>query len=77
VDLILLDVSLATPTNGFEFAANLRARAETADLPIIMLTAHGLDSDVLRSHEVGAAGYITKPFSTAGVVERVRAILEA
>jgi len=77
VDLILLDVSLATPTNGFEFAARLRSRPATADLPIIMLTAHGLDSDVRQSHEVRAAGYITKPFSTAEVVERVRAILEA
>lgn len=75
VDLILLDVGLATPTNGFDLAARLRRNARTERLPIILLTARGFASDVLRGREVGAAGYITKPFSTDEVVERVRAIL--
>lgn len=77
VDLILLDVGLATPTNGFDLAARLRRNARTERLPIILLTARGFASDVLRGREVGAAGYITKPFSTDEVVERVRAILGA
>jgi len=77
VDLILLDVALATPTNGFELAQKLRGDAATREVPIIMLTARGLAQDVLQGHEVGAAGYITKPFSTREVVERVRAIVEA
>jgi two-component system phosphate regulon response regulator PhoB len=75
VDLILLDVGLATPTNGFDLAARLRRNARTEHLPIILLTARGFASDVLRGREVGAAGYITKPFSTDEVVGRVRAIL--
>lgn len=75
VDLILLDVGLATPTNGFDLAARLRRNARTERLPIILLTARGFASDVLRGREVGAAGYITKPFSTDEVVGRVRAIL--
>jgi two-component system phosphate regulon response regulator PhoB len=75
VDLIVLDVALATPTNGFDLAAKLRRNAYTCDLPIIMLTARGFSSDVLRGREVGAAGYITKPFSTEDLIERVRAIL--
>ena len=75
VDLILLDVGLATPTNGFDLAARLRSNARTQNLPIILLTARGFAADVLRGREIGAAGYITKPFSTEEVVTRVRAIL--
>jgi DNA-binding response OmpR family regulator len=76
VDLILLDVSLATPTNGFDLAAKLRRNSSTRHLPIIMLTARGFAADVLRGREIGAAGYVTKPFSTEEVITRVRAILE-
>ena len=75
VDLMLLDVGLATSTNGFDLAARLRRNARTERLPIILLTARGFASDVLRGREVGAAGYITKPFSTDEVIGRVRAIL--
>jgi two-component system phosphate regulon response regulator PhoB len=75
VDLVLLDVSLATPTNGFDLAAKLRRNARTQHLPIIMLTARGFAADVLRGREVGAAGYITKPFSTEEVIRRVGALL--
>jgi len=75
VNLMLLDVGLATPTNGFDLAARLRRNARTERLPIILLTARGFASDVLRGREIGAAGYITKPFSTDEVVTRVRAIL--
>ncbi len=75
IDLMLLDVGLATPTNGFDLAARLRRNTNTEQLPIILLTARGFASDVLRGHEIGAAGYITKPFSTDEVVSRVRAIL--
>jgi len=75
VDLVLLDVALATPTNGFDLAARLRRNAKTQHLPIIMLTARGFASDVLRGREVGAAGYITKPFTADEVVRRVKAFL--
>lgn len=75
VDLILLDVGLETATNGFDLAARLRRNARTQDLPIILLTARGFAADVLRGREIGAAGYITKPFSTEEVVKRVGAIL--
>lgn len=75
VDLIILDVALATPTNGFDLAAKLQRNAKTRHIPVIMLTARGFSADVLRGREVGAAGYITKPFSTEDVIARVQAIL--
>ncbi len=77
IDLIILDVALATPTNGFDLAAKLQRNASTQHIPVIMLTARGFSADVLRGREVGAAGYITKPFSTVDVIDRVRAILGA
>lgn len=76
VDLIVLDVGLATPTNGFDLAAKLTRNSSTRHIPIIMLTARGFSADVLRGREVGAAGYITKPFSTEDVITRIRAILK-
>jgi two-component system phosphate regulon response regulator PhoB len=75
IDLMLLDVGLATPTNGFDLAARLRRNSRTERLHIILLTARGFASDVLKGREIGAAGYITKPFSTDDVVSRVQAIL--
>jgi len=76
VDLVLLDVALATPTNGFDLAAGLRRNARTKHLPIIMVTARGFAADVLRGREVGAAGYITKPFTAEEVIRKVRAFLD-
>jgi len=76
VDLVLLDVALATPTNGFDLAARLRRNARTQHLPIIMVTARGFAADVLRGREVGAAGYITKPFTAEEVIRKVRAFLD-
>lgn len=77
IDLVLLDVALATPTNGFDLAAKLRRNSKTKHLPIIMLTARGFAADVLRGREIGAAGYITKPFTAEEVVRRVQALLES
>jgi DNA-binding response OmpR family regulator len=68
-------VALSTPTNGFDLAAGLRRNAKTQHLPIIMLTARGFAKDVLRGREVGAAGYITKPFTAEEVIRRVKAFL--
>lgn len=77
VDLVLLDVALATPTTGFDLAQRLRDDERYHTLPIIMLTARGFAADVLRGREVGADGYITKPFSTEDVIHRVRTLLNA
>lgn len=77
VDLILLDVTLATPTNGFELARRLRSDPKTADIPVIMLTAHNLADDIRRGREVGAVGYISKPFSTSELLDQIQPILEA
>lgn len=73
-DLVLLDWMLPG-ISGIEICRRLRRRSETANLPIIMLTARGEEPDRLRGLETGADDYIVKPFSTAEVVARVRSVL--
>ena len=77
VDLLLLDVTLATPTNGFDLAAMLRKDERLAGLPIFLLTASGSTEDILRGREVGAVGYVTKPFSIDDLIGRIQTLLAA
>ena len=73
-DLILLDWMLPL-LSGIEVLRQLRNRPETRDIPVIMLTAKGEEADRLRGLDGGADDYITKPFSPAELLARVRALL--
>jgi two-component system phosphate regulon response regulator PhoB len=73
-DLILLDWMLPG-MSGVALARQLRADAYTKDIPIIMLTARGEESDKVLGLESGADDYITKPFSPRELMARIRAIL--
>ncbi|MGE0751489.1 MAG: phosphate regulon transcriptional regulator PhoB [Variibacter sp.] len=73
-DLLVLDWMLPG-VSGIELCRRLRARPETAQLPIIMLTARGEESERLRGLETGADDYIVKPFSVPELLARVRALL--
>jgi DNA-binding response OmpR family regulator len=74
-DLVLLDVMLPR-RNGFEVCQKLRADGWT-DLRIVMLTAKGRDLEIEKGLALGADAYVTKPFSTGELVERVAGMLEA
>ena len=71
-DLVVLDLMLPGK-NGFEICREIRKRG--IGIPLIMLTARGQDADKIRGLELGADDYITKPFSLAELVARVRAVL--
>ena len=73
-DLILLDWMIEG-VPGIEVCRRLRRRAETANVPIIMLTARGEEADRIRGLETGADDYVTKPFSPRELVARVGAVL--
>ncbi|HTI43985.1 MAG TPA: response regulator transcription factor [Vicinamibacterales bacterium] len=73
-DLIVLDLNLPV-LSGVEVCRILRARPETAKVPIIMLTARSTESDRITGLDVGADDYITKPFSLRELAARVRAVL--
>jgi two-component system, OmpR family, alkaline phosphatase synthesis response regulator PhoP len=73
-DLVLLDLMLPRMP-GLELCRRLRAQPDTAQLPIIVLTAKGSEVDRILGLEIGADDYIVKPFSPREVVARVKALL--
>jgi two-component system, OmpR family, alkaline phosphatase synthesis response regulator PhoP len=74
-DLILLDVMLPG-IDGWRVAEELAALPETREIPILFLSARSDRADEERAHEVGALGYITKPFDPEGLIDRIRDVLE-
>ena len=73
-DLVILDWMLES-LSGIEVCRQLRRIAETANVPIIMLTARGEEGDRIRGFETGADDYVTKPFSPRELVARTTAVL--
>jgi two-component system phosphate regulon response regulator PhoB len=73
-DLVVLDWMLPK-VSGVEVCRRLRARPETRNLPIIILTARGEESDRIRGLDTGADDYIVKPFSMSELAARIRAVL--
>jgi two-component system, OmpR family, phosphate regulon response regulator PhoB len=73
-DLLVLDWMLPK-VSGIEVCRRLRSRAETRNLPIIMLTARGEESDRVRGLDTGADDYLSKPFSMSELAARIRAVL--
>ncbi len=73
-DLIVLDLMLPG-MDGLEVTRVLRGNDDTRDLPIVMLTAKGEESDIVTGLELGANDYISKPFSPRVLMARIRAIL--
>ncbi|PRD63993.1 response regulator transcription factor [Malikia granosa] len=75
-DLVLLDVMMPKKS-GFDVLQAVREHDELAGLRILMLTAKGRDTDMAKGLALGADDYMTKPFSTRELVEKVRALLGA
>jgi two-component system phosphate regulon response regulator PhoB len=73
-DLVILDWMLPG-LSGIEICRQIRARPETRDIPVIMLTARGEEGDRIRGLATGADDYVVKPFSVAELMARVKAIL--
>jgi two-component system, OmpR family, phosphate regulon response regulator PhoB len=73
-DLIVLDWMLPK-VSGIEVCRRLRQRNETRNVPIIMLTARGEESDRVRGLDTGADDYLVKPFSMTELTARIRAVL--
>jgi two-component system phosphate regulon response regulator PhoB len=73
-DLILLDLMLPD-IGGMEICANIRKNPRLRDLPILMLTARGGESDRIDGLEAGADDYIVKPFSIRELLLRIQVVL--
>ena len=72
--LVLLDIMIPR-MDGIEVCRRLRANPITRDIPVIMLTAKSEEHDVVLGLDAGANDYITKPFSKAILLARIRAVL--
>jgi two-component system phosphate regulon response regulator PhoB len=73
-DILLLDWMLPK-VSGIEVCRRLRQKTETRNLPILMLTARGEESDRIRGLDTGADDYVVKPFSMTELLARIRAVL--
>ena len=73
-DVVILDWMLPH-LSGIEVCRRLRGRMEMRNVPIIMLTARGEESDRIRGLDTGADDYITKPFSMTELLARLRAVM--
>ncbi len=73
-DLILLDWMLPG-CSGPDWVRKLRSRASTRRIPVILLTARGQEQDKVQGLESGADDFITKPFSNAELLARIRSLL--
>ena len=72
-DVVILDVSLPEgDSSGFDLCKEIRTFAE---VPVIMVTARTREVDIVRGLELGAADYLTKPFSSVELLARTRAVL--
>lgn len=75
-DLVVLDVMMPY-MDGFEVLKNLKSDPETADLPVIMLTAKAQDADVFRGWQSGVDCYLTKPFNPMELLTFVKRIFDS
>lgn len=73
-DLLILDLMLPD-IGGLEICRRLKQWPETRELPIVMVTAKGEETDIVTGLEIGADDYVVKPFSPRILMARVRAVL--
>jgi DNA-binding response OmpR family regulator len=75
-DLLLLDIMMPV-LDGFQVLRKLKSQEETKNIPVIILTAKGLEKDIVTGIEMGAVDYITKPFSFAELSARMKRALDS
>ena len=73
-DLVLLDVMMPQKS-GYEVCKRIRERADWRHIKIIMLSAKGRDSEVNKGLSTGADVYVTKPFSTRELMDKIKGLL--
>jgi DNA-binding response OmpR family regulator len=75
IDLVLLDVMMPG-MDGWEVLSSIRRNPQTAEIPVIMLTAKAEERDQIRGWSDGANDYVTKPFNPIALSETVRRALQ-
>lgn len=75
-DVIVTDVAMPE-MDGYMLAAGLKSDPRTMNIPLVFVTARGYDADRRTGQNIGAAGYLTKPFSISELVQRIRDVCGA
>jgi DNA-binding response OmpR family regulator len=74
-DLVILDIMMPD-VDGYQVLAHIKSKEETRSVPVIFLTARSSEEDIERGLRMGADYYMTKPFSGAELVRKVKILLE-
>jgi DNA-binding response OmpR family regulator len=74
-DAVILDI-LMPEVNGYEVLRQMRLRARTAQIPVILLSASARPEDIDKGLEMGATHYLTKPFNKSDLVRKLRACIQ-
>jgi DNA-binding response OmpR family regulator len=75
-DIVLLDIMMPNH-DGYEVCRAIKMDPQLSGTPIVLLSAKGQDVEVVKGLDLGAAAYVTKPFGNAGLLEVIRAVLDA
>lgn len=75
-DLILMDINLPG-RDGYELTREIKANPDTADIPVIALTAHAMSGDREKSLAAGCDDYDTKPVNLSSLMEKMMRLLES
>jgi CheY-like chemotaxis protein len=73
-DVVLLDVSMPQ-MNGFEALTALRSDPATREIPVVMVTAHHNEAELVKGFSLGADDYVTKPFNSGELMARIDRVL--
>ena len=73
-DLVLLDVALPD-ADGFSILGKMRGNSRLGKMPVIMMTGKSEATDIARGLEMGADGYVTKPFKVSGLIAAINTVL--
>jgi DNA-binding response OmpR family regulator len=73
-DLVLLDIMMPIKS-GYEVCKRIRERPEWGHMKVVMLSAKGRDVEVARGMGIGADLYVTKPFSTRDLIDKIRSLV--
>lgn len=74
-DFVVSDINMPN-MNGFDLLKAIKADDELKHLPVLMVTAEARKEDIVLAAQIGAAGYIVKPFTKATLEEKVQKIMQ-
>jgi two-component system, chemotaxis family, chemotaxis protein CheY len=74
INLILSDINMPN-MDGLQFLSNVRAKPEWNDVPVVMITTEGSHSKVMEAVQLGASGYVRKPFTPDQIKEKLAGLI--